>query len=82
MEIDEQEYGIYRLMEDASYQQRGLGKTAMKQLISKIEADKDHHLIRISFEPTNVNARTLYESLGFVTTDKFSGDEIISEITC
>ena len=61
IDIEDDEYWIYRLMIDAKYQSKGYGKAAMEKLIDTIKKDKEHHAIYISFEPLNTRAKQLYE---------------------
>ncbi len=79
--IDEsdREYWIYRLMIDQRHQGRGYGRAAMLLLIDRIrsEMDEQRHRIFISFEPENVVAKSLYESLGFVPDGRVEYGEIV-----
>lgn len=77
MDSDDKEYWIYRLMIDQKYQGQGYGRKAMEVLIAKIQEDKEHHMIYISFEPENVVAKALYESMGFVADGRILSDEIV-----
>jgi len=74
---EQNDYWIYRLMIDQNHQKKGYGKIAMQQIIELIKQDKDYNKIYISFEPSNYVAKTLYERLGFVSTDEIDGGEII-----
>lgn len=39
--------------------------------------DKNHHITYISFEPENLVAKELYESMGFVADGRIEGGEIV-----
>lgn len=80
IDIDDNEYWIYRLMIDAKYQSKGYGKAAMKKLIALIKEDKQHQVIYISFEPENKNAQCLYENLGFVADGRVIKGEIVYKL--
>lgn len=71
---------IYRLMIDQRYQGLGYGKEAMKQALVHLKSISKEKKIRISFEPENTVARTLYSSMGFVTTGIIDGGEEIYEL--
>ena len=49
----------------------------MEALIKLISADKEHHIIYISFVPENKSAKALYESLGFVPDGRMVEDEVV-----
>ncbi|TVP86946.1 MAG: GNAT family N-acetyltransferase [Acholeplasmataceae bacterium] len=77
---EDHQYWIIRLMIDARFQGRGYGRIAMTRVIDTIKEDPDHHRIMLSFEPDNIIAKTLYESLGFVSTGRYHDDEIIYQL--
>ena len=77
LDEDDHEYWIYRLMIDKRYQRRGYGREAMRMLIERIQADENHRVIYISFEPENLPAQTLYESLGFVPDGRIEYGEVV-----
>jgi diamine N-acetyltransferase len=49
----------------------------MELLLARIKADTAHHIVYISFEPENVWAKALYESMGFVPDGRIIGGEIV-----
>ncbi len=71
---------IYRLMIDERYQGLGYGKEAMIQALVYLKTISKKRRIRISFEPENSAARSLYASLGFETTGLIEGGEEIYEL--
>ena len=80
LDEDDHEYWIYRLMIDKRYQRRGYGREAMRMLIERIQADENHRVIYISFEPENLPAQTLYESLGFVPDGRIEYGEVVYKL--
>ena len=76
---DDHQYWIYRLMIDRRHQGRGYGREAMMILIDRIRAlsDENHNRIYISFEPENLAANSLYESLGFVPDGRIEYGEVV-----
>jgi diamine N-acetyltransferase len=76
---DDRQYWIYRLMIDRRHQGKGYGREAMRLLIDRIRglSDEDHNRIYISFEPENLVAMTLYESLGFVPDGRIEYGEVV-----
>ena len=61
-------YYIWRFMIDKKYQKRGFGKEAFKQTLDFIKtapAGKAEYAV-LSYEPSNVVAKKLYASFGFV----------------
>ncbi|MGG0658644.1 GNAT family N-acetyltransferase [Rummeliibacillus pycnus] len=77
IDIDDNEYWIYRLMIDAKFQSKGYGKAAMEKLIDLIKKDKKHQVIYLSFEPENDVAKHLYEKLGFEADGRVIEGEIV-----
>lgn len=69
-------YYISRLMIDKRYQRNGYGKEAMKRLIEimKKRTYGSAQAIILSCSRDNMAAYKLYESLGFVDSDKFDED--------
>ena len=80
LDEDDHEYWIYRLMIDKRYQRRGYGREAMRMLIERIQADEEHRVIYISFEPENIAAKALYESLGFVPDGRIEYGEVVYKL--
>lgn len=80
LDEDDHEYWIYRLMIDKRYQRRGYGREAMRMLIERIQADENHRVIYISFEPENLPAQTLYESFGFVPDGRIEYGEVVYKL--
>ena len=79
LDEDDHQYWIYRLMIDQRYQGVGYGREAMGLLIDRIRglSDEDHNRIYISFEPENVVAKSLYESLGFAPDGRVLYGEVV-----
>lgn len=69
---------IDRLMIDARFQRRGLGRAAMLALMERIQHERSGPL-RISYEPDNRAAEALYASLGFMPTDEILEGELVRE---
>jgi len=77
LDVEEGEYWVYRLLIDKKYQRKGFGKEAMQCVLSILRKDKEHTKVYISFEPENVGAKGLYESLGFTPDGRVIGEEIV-----
>lgn len=80
IDVDDNNYWIYRLMIDKNYQSKGYGRKAMELVINKIKEDRNHNVIYISFEPENEGARILYEKLGFVSDNRYVGGELVYKL--
>ncbi|SFM29691.1 diamine N-acetyltransferase [Paenibacillus sp. 1_12] len=80
IDIEDNEYWIYRIMIDAKYQSKGYGKAAMEKLIDRIKKDKEHQVIYISFEPDNTWVKHLYEKLGFEADGRMIDGEIVYKL--
>lgn len=68
---------IDRLMVAAGHQGRGYGRGTMMEVIERLQSTPGCQKIRTSFEPTNVVAETLYESLGFRKTGEIDEGEVV-----
>ena len=67
-------YWLWRFMIDEKFQGRGLGREALKQIVTYFK-DNGAKNIRLSTKENNTNAIRLYESFGFVRTgDKINGE--------
>jgi diamine N-acetyltransferase len=60
------ELGILRVMLDQQYQHQGYGRQAMQALIARMSSLPGAQAIILNVMPTNLGARQLYKSLGFV----------------
>ncbi|HET9906758.1 MAG TPA: GNAT family N-acetyltransferase [Anaerolineales bacterium] len=57
---------IFRIMIDQSFQGKGYGESAMKEIIKQISQETDGNEILICYQDANETARRLYAKLGFV----------------
>lgn len=73
---------ILRLMIDEKHQSKGFGRRAMELLLDKIKEDESPSVIYLSFEPENLRARGLYESLGFTDDDRMEDGEVVYRMDC
>lgn len=72
--------GMCRLMIDTKYQNKGYGKAAIIKLLDFIREKYGSTRFYTSFEPENIVAEKLYESIGFIKTGKMLGEEILLKI--
>jgi len=68
---------IWRLMIDQRYQHQGYGKEAMKKAISDTRSIGRFNQIKLDFVPTNLDAKALYESHGFIPTGEIEDGEVV-----
>lgn len=79
-ELIRENYSLWRLMIDKSYQGRGLGRQTLDAAIDLIrtfpfgEAKK----VWLSYEPENARARDIYRKYGFVENGDMCGNEIVA----
>ena len=76
---DDNSYWIGGLVIDRLHQGAGLGRAAVELLTSWFAARPDFTVTRLSYEPRNVVAAALYESLGFAPNGDWVGDELVVE---
>lgn len=69
---------IDRLMVGAEHQGQGYGRTAMMEVIDRLQNTPDCRRIRTSFHPENEVADALYASLGFQKTGELDEGEVVT----
>lgn len=79
---NENVYWVWRLMIDKRYQGKGYGYETMIKALEFIKTfpQGKASAVLLSYEPENVVAKTLYESLGFVETGKIEYGEMVSKL--
>lgn len=73
-------YSLWRLMIDKSYQGRGLGKQTIDAAVALIRTFPFGEAKRVwlSYEPENTRARDIYRKYGFVENGEMCGNEIVA----
>ncbi len=66
---------------DQSYQGKGYGRQAVKRAISMLAQEHGCTHFALSYQPTNLIAKHLYSSLGFLETDDWEDDEIVARLS-
>jgi len=74
-EEDKGEYWVARLMIDKDHRRKGYAETAMRVLLKKLSEKEDCKEVFLSFVPTNMAAKALYDKLGFEDTGKIVDKE-------
>lgn len=69
---------IVRLMIDSHYQGRGYGRAAMQAAIAMLSAFPGCKVFKVSYDPENQAAKTLYKSLGFQPSGEVLDGEIVA----
>ena len=79
-EIADNNYNLWRLMIDKSYQHKGYGREAVKLALDFIKTKPcgEAEYCWLSYEPDNLVAKSLYGSFGFVETGDMDGEELIA----
>ena len=65
------------LLIDQAHQRRGHGRSAMQALIAMARAS-GAPCVKLSYDPDNSVARSLYAQLGFHETDEMEGGEVVA----
>lgn len=73
----ENTYWVCRFMIDKNYQGKGYGKQAMAKALELIRTFPKGKAseVRLSYEPENIAAKTLYASFGFRETGEIDADD-------
>lgn len=69
--------GVWRLMVDARFQGRGIGRAAMQQVIRHVRAKGLFTSLELSYVPGPGCPEPFYRSLGFQHTGRLDGDEVV-----
>ncbi|ERK30151.1 GNAT family N-acetyltransferase [Clostridium intestinale] len=73
-------YCIWRFMIDKTYQGQGLGKKAMQASIEYLRSEPCGRATYcwLSYEPENIVAKALYNSMGFIENGEMCDEEIVA----
>lgn len=74
------EVGVWRFMVDERYQGRGIGREAMRRVIAHARAKGAFRALWLSYVPGPGCPEPFYRSLGFQTTGRMEGEEIVLEL--
>lgn len=66
---------------DQAMQRRGYGRQAVREAIAMLKAERGFRNFALSYEPANLAARTLYQSLGFAETNEREGTEVVARLS-
>ncbi|WP_234117409.1 GNAT family N-acetyltransferase [Clostridium hydrogenum] len=79
-DIADGNYCIWRFMIDKTYQGQGLGKKALQASIEYLRGEPCGRATYcwLSYEPENVVAKALYNSMGFVENGEMCDEEIVA----
>lgn len=72
-------YDFSQIMIDERHQGKGYGKEAIKTVLDTMKADGKYNKVVLCYVEGNEIAKKLYESFGFVETDR-DEDEIMMEL--
>lgn len=76
-------YYLWRFMIDARYQGKGYGRQAAELVLQYIRSfpDGKESQCAVSYEPSNLAAKNLYASFGFVPNGEMDGDEEVAVLS-
>lgn len=77
---DDDEARIYRFMIDRTWQGRGYGKAALREVLDEIGKLGHIRHVSICYEPHNEAARQLYSAAGFVEQGLDEDGEMIADL--
>jgi diamine N-acetyltransferase len=69
------------IMIDQSYQRKGYGRQAVQGATSMLAKEYGYTNFALSYQPTNLIAKHLYNSLGFAETDEWEDDERVARLS-
>lgn len=71
---------VWRLMVDAKFQQKGIGRAAMLLVIDHIRSKNIFNELKISYVPEEGGPERLYLSLGFRPTGEVDDGEVVMSL--
>lgn len=74
------EVGVWRFMIDERYQGRGIGREAMLRVIAHVREKGVFRALWLSYVPGPGCPEPFYRSLGFQTTGRMEGEEVVLEL--
>ncbi|TNH44496.1 GNAT family N-acetyltransferase [Photorhabdus luminescens subsp. sonorensis] len=75
------EYNLYRMMVDQSYQNQGIGSEAMQLLLDEMKQQPDCHRITVCYDETSERHKSFYQRFGFVEVGYYEEyEEMLAEI--
>jgi len=74
------EIGVWRFMIAERYQGSGIGREAMRQVIAHVRAKGGFRALELSYVPGPGCPEPFYRSLGFQSTGRMEGDEVVLEL--
>lgn len=80
MEPGSSEMWLHRYMIAADHQQKGYGRAALQLLIENWRANPDIRVVKVSYEPDNAVAESLYQEFGFVPGEIAEWDERVATL--
>lgn len=78
-EDPEDKYWLWRFMIDQSWQGKGYGHAALKEIIRYFK-DNGADIITLSTKPGNTAALSLYHQFGFQENGEMNDDEIVLKL--
>ena len=72
--------GVWRLMIDAKFQGRGIGRAALQRVIEHVRAKGLFSSLALSYVPGPGCPEPFYLGLGFRHTGRLDGDEVVLEL--
>jgi diamine N-acetyltransferase len=68
------------LLVDQRYQGQGYGRQAVQTALAMLKQQHGYQNFALSYQPSNLVARYLYQSLGFAESDEWEDDEIVARM--
>jgi diamine N-acetyltransferase len=72
--------GVWRLMIDAKFQLRGIGRAAMQEVIAHVRRKQRFTRLELSYVPGPGSPEPFYLSLGFRPTGRIDDGELVLEL--
>ena len=72
--------GLWRLMVDQKFQGRGIGRSAMREVLEHVKGKGLFDAIEVSYVPAPGSAEQFYLSLGFCHTGREDEGEVVLEL--
>lgn len=73
----EPEIGVWRFMIDQRFQRQGIGRAALQLIIEHVRAKGRVRELELSYVPGPGSPEPFYRGLGFQSTGRMDGDEVV-----
>jgi diamine N-acetyltransferase len=80
VDTEDQSCWLGGILIDKTNQGKGYGWQAVQNAIEMLEKEHGHNNFALSYKPSNLVGKHIYKGIGFIETDVWEGEEIVSRM--